>query len=106
VRETGGLFGLTKNISTNNPVRVATHEYAAIGRDVRAARSWRERAGRVLRGPGWQPGPATAEGPGDVEPPGPSGVRVPQQATGRDCRAHFSRSAYLTASRASVRPAP
>jgi hypothetical protein len=27
----------------------------AIARDVRAARTWRERAGRVFRGPGWQP---------------------------------------------------
>lgn len=52
------VYGLTKNINTFNPLRVATHEYAAIARDVRAARSWRERAGRVFRGPGWQPAPA------------------------------------------------
>ncbi|WP_344334409.1 sterol desaturase family protein, partial [Streptomyces globosus] len=45
------VYGLTKNISTYNPLRVATHEYAAIARDVRAARTWRERAGRVFRGP-------------------------------------------------------
>lgn len=49
------VYGLTKNIGTHNPLRVATHEYAAIARDVRAADSWRERAGRVFRGPGWQP---------------------------------------------------
>ncbi|MFK0047402.1 sterol desaturase family protein [Streptomyces sp. NPDC090741] len=56
------VYGLTKNISTYNPLRVATHEYAAIARDVRAARSWRERAGRVFRGPGWQPAaPVAAE---------------------------------------------
>ncbi|HEX6390479.1 MAG TPA: sterol desaturase family protein, partial [Solirubrobacteraceae bacterium] len=48
-------YGLTTNIQTFNPVRVAFHEYAAIWRDVRAARSWRERAGYLLRGPGWQP---------------------------------------------------
>ncbi|MET7944749.1 sterol desaturase family protein [Streptomyces sp. NPDC005302] len=55
------VYGLTKNITTYNPLRVATHEYAAIARDVRAATTWRERAGRVLRGPGWQPAPpATA----------------------------------------------
>ncbi|MDK1474260.1 sterol desaturase family protein [Streptomyces sp. 549] len=53
------VYGLTKNIDTHNPLRVATHEYAAIGRDLRAARSWSERAGRLLRGPGWQP----ADGP-------------------------------------------
>ncbi len=52
-------YGLTKNIQTHNPVRVAFHEYIAIWRDVRAAPSWRARAGYVLRGPGWQPsGPA------------------------------------------------
>ncbi|WP_406263684.1 hypothetical protein OH779_11985 [Actinacidiphila glaucinigra] len=49
------VFGLTKNITTFNPLRVATHEYAAIARDVAAARTWRDRAGHVLRGPGWRP---------------------------------------------------
>jgi hypothetical protein len=49
------VYGLTKNIDTYNPIRVATHEYAAIARDLRAAGSWRERAGRMFRGPGWQP---------------------------------------------------
>lgn len=49
------VYGLTKNIATYNPLRVATHEYAAIARDVRAADSWGERAGRIFRGPGWQP---------------------------------------------------
>ncbi|MEU6160372.1 sterol desaturase family protein [Streptomyces sp. NPDC047130] len=51
------VYGLTKNIETYNPLRVATHEYAAIARDLRAARSWGERAGRLFRGPGWQPAP-------------------------------------------------
>ena len=36
-------YGLTKNIETYNPVRVAWHEFAAIARDVRRADSWRER---------------------------------------------------------------
>ncbi|WP_431949877.1 sterol desaturase family protein [Nocardia lijiangensis] len=48
-------YGLTKNIATFNPVRVATHEFAAIWRDVRAARSWRARFGHLFRGPGWAP---------------------------------------------------
>ncbi|MFF5674561.1 sterol desaturase family protein [Streptomyces hygroscopicus] len=52
------VYGLTKNIDTYNPLRVATHEYVAIARDVAAARGWRERAGRVFAGPGWRPGPA------------------------------------------------
>ncbi|WP_344654938.1 sterol desaturase family protein [Catenulispora subtropica] len=53
-------YGLTKNISTYNPFRVAVHEYAAIARDVRAATSWRDKAGYVLRGPGWAPRGANA----------------------------------------------
>ena len=61
------VYGLTKNIDTYNPLRVATHEYAAIARDLRAAGSWRERAGRVFRGPGWQPAtPVGAEERGDA----------------------------------------
>ena len=46
-------YGLTTNIETFNPIKVATHEYAAIVRDVRAAENWRERLGFVFRGPGW-----------------------------------------------------
>lgn len=56
-------YGLTKNLETYNPVRVAFHEFAAIGRDVRAATSWRDRAGYVFRGPGWQPTPTAPPGP-------------------------------------------
>ena len=47
------VYGLTKNIDTFNPARVATHEYAAMLRDVASARSWRERLSFVVRGPGW-----------------------------------------------------
>ncbi|NEE27724.1 sterol desaturase family protein, partial [Streptomyces sp. SID7982] len=38
-------YGLTKNIDTFNPLRVVSHEYAAIGRDLAGAATWRERAG-------------------------------------------------------------
>jgi sterol desaturase/sphingolipid hydroxylase (fatty acid hydroxylase superfamily) len=48
-------YGLTKNIETYNPLKVATHELVALARDVRRARSWRDRAGYVFRGPGWSP---------------------------------------------------
>jgi sterol desaturase/sphingolipid hydroxylase (fatty acid hydroxylase superfamily) len=47
------IYGLTKNLTTYNPLRVAYHEYASIARDVRGARRWRDRVGHVLRGPGW-----------------------------------------------------
>ncbi len=48
-------YGLTKNISTHNPLRVAYHEYGAIARDVVSAAGWRNKVGHVLRGPGWKP---------------------------------------------------
>ncbi|MDG4797592.1 sterol desaturase family protein [Micromonospora sp. WMMD1082] len=48
-------YGLTTNIGTYNPLRVATHEYAAIWRDLRAATTWRNRFGYLLGRPGWQP---------------------------------------------------
>jgi sterol desaturase/sphingolipid hydroxylase (fatty acid hydroxylase superfamily) len=49
------VYGLTTQLRTFNPLVVATHEYVAIWRDLRAARRWRDRAGFVLRGPGWRP---------------------------------------------------
>ena len=48
-------YGLTTQLRTFNPLVVATHEYVSIWRDVRAAGSWRDRAGFLLRGPGWRP---------------------------------------------------
>jgi sterol desaturase/sphingolipid hydroxylase (fatty acid hydroxylase superfamily) len=56
-------YGLTKNITTYNPVRVAYHEYAAIARDVRAARNWPDRLGHLVRSPAWTPEPRPAEQP-------------------------------------------
>jgi sterol desaturase/sphingolipid hydroxylase (fatty acid hydroxylase superfamily) len=39
-------YGLTKNIDSHNPLRVATHEYQAMWRDMRRARRWRDRPAR------------------------------------------------------------
>jgi sterol desaturase/sphingolipid hydroxylase (fatty acid hydroxylase superfamily) len=47
------VYGLTKNIDTYNPVRIATHEHADILRDVARSDTWSDRIGFVLRGPGW-----------------------------------------------------
>jgi sterol desaturase/sphingolipid hydroxylase (fatty acid hydroxylase superfamily) len=47
------VYGLTKNIETFNPVRIATHEYADIISDVAQSRTWSDRLSFVLRGPGW-----------------------------------------------------
>jgi sterol desaturase/sphingolipid hydroxylase (fatty acid hydroxylase superfamily) len=48
-------YGLTKNVDSFNPVRVAFHEYQAMWADVRRATGWRTRANILLRGPGWSP---------------------------------------------------
>ncbi len=50
------VYGLTTNIDTFNPVRVAFHEYTAIWHDLRASGRWRERLGYLFAGPGWRPG--------------------------------------------------
>jgi sterol desaturase/sphingolipid hydroxylase (fatty acid hydroxylase superfamily) len=51
------VYGLTTNITTFQPFRVATHEYAAMARDLAGARRWRDRLGVVLRRPGWRTPP-------------------------------------------------
>jgi sterol desaturase/sphingolipid hydroxylase (fatty acid hydroxylase superfamily) len=48
-------YGITKNLTTYNPLRVGFHEWYAMGHDVRHSATWRARIGHVLRGPGWQP---------------------------------------------------
>ncbi|NEE05858.1 sterol desaturase family protein [Streptomyces sp. SID7499] len=70
-------YGLTKNIDTYNLLKVATHEYVSIAKDLRAARGWRERAGRVFRGPGWGPGAAAVAVPSPAAVPAPSPAVVP-----------------------------
>jgi len=67
-------YGLTKNINTFNPLRVATHEYVAIWRDLRHAGSWSARLGHLFRGPGWSPRPG-AQRPGQAGQEVPGGER-------------------------------
>jgi sterol desaturase/sphingolipid hydroxylase (fatty acid hydroxylase superfamily) len=47
------VYGLTKNIDTFDPVRIATHEYVDMAHDVASSDSWRDRLSYVFRGPGW-----------------------------------------------------
>jgi sterol desaturase/sphingolipid hydroxylase (fatty acid hydroxylase superfamily) len=53
-------FGLTKNIGTFQPLRIAFHEWVAIARDVARARTLAERLGFLFAPPGWRPGRAGA----------------------------------------------
>ena len=47
-------YGLTRNIESYNPLVVAFHEWQSIGRDVRAAQTWRGRLGYLFAPPGWR----------------------------------------------------
>ncbi|HQR28269.1 MAG TPA: sterol desaturase family protein, partial [Nocardioides sp.] len=47
------VYGLTRNIHTYDPVRIATHEWRDIATDVASAASWRDRWSFLLRAPGW-----------------------------------------------------
>ena len=47
------VYGLTKNIHTYNPFRIATHEWLDIWRDIRQARSLREALHYIFDAPGW-----------------------------------------------------
>lgn len=49
------VYGLTKNIASYNPLVIATHEYAAIAKDVARSTSAREVLGYTLGPPGWAP---------------------------------------------------
>lgn len=46
-------FGLTHNIDTSNPFRIAFHEWINIVRDLRKTRSWRIAFGHLFQPPGW-----------------------------------------------------
>jgi len=52
-------YGLTKNLETHHPLKIAFHEFAAIARDAARARTLRDRVGYVLGAPGWSPDGST-----------------------------------------------
>jgi sterol desaturase/sphingolipid hydroxylase (fatty acid hydroxylase superfamily) len=57
------VYGLTKDIKTFNPGRIATHEVVAMVRDVARSDGWVERLSHVVRGPGWGSSRATTTAP-------------------------------------------
>ncbi len=48
------VYGLTKNIGTYNPIRIAFHEWADIFGDVCSSNSWRDRLSLIFGRPGWR----------------------------------------------------
>ncbi len=49
------VYGLTKNVNSFNPLRIAFHEYAAMFQDLKRNDPLKVRLGRIFRGPGWKP---------------------------------------------------
>jgi len=49
------VYGLTKNIGTYDPFRIAFHEWIDIARDLRVSSGWSERWMAVFGRPGWRP---------------------------------------------------
>lgn len=47
------IYGITTNISTYNPFRIATHEYASMLRDVAKAPSFGDKLRYIFKPPGW-----------------------------------------------------
>ncbi len=47
------VYGLTTNIDSFGPWKIATHEYRDMFADIAASTNWRERWSFVLRSPGW-----------------------------------------------------
>ncbi|MGO4256054.1 sterol desaturase family protein [Marmoricola sp. RAF53] len=70
-------YGLTKPVETYNMLKLQYGDYGQIIRNVRAARTWRERAGYLFGPPGWEP--PTALGPASPAHP----WRQPRSGTNR-----------------------
>ena len=47
------VYGLTKNIDTFNPIKIALGEYASIWRDMAQTRSLKDKVNYLLLAPGW-----------------------------------------------------
>jgi sterol desaturase/sphingolipid hydroxylase (fatty acid hydroxylase superfamily) len=52
--EEAPVYGLTKNIETYNPLRIAFHEWADILNDLASASNWSERWYLIFGRPGWK----------------------------------------------------
>jgi sterol desaturase/sphingolipid hydroxylase (fatty acid hydroxylase superfamily) len=47
------IYGLTKNIETSNPIRIATAEFESIAKDLQKASKWSDKIKYLLKPPGW-----------------------------------------------------
>jgi len=60
-------YGLTTQLTTHHPVRVAFHEYVALAHDVKSAHGLKTKTQVLLWGPGWTP-------PAEPSVPAPAGA--------------------------------
>ncbi|MFQ5629109.1 MAG: sterol desaturase family protein [bacterium] len=49
------VYGITKNINSFNPLRIATHEWRDMALDLSISKSWQEKMHCVFGPPGWRP---------------------------------------------------
>ena len=49
------IYGITKNIETNNPFIIATHEFLDLWHDVHSTPHWGDKLGYLFMPPGWSP---------------------------------------------------
>lgn len=57
------VYGLTKNINSYNPLRIAFHEWVDIWNDVRHADTWRLKLRYIFGRPGWKEEQSAASAP-------------------------------------------
>ncbi|MEX0813340.1 MAG: sterol desaturase family protein [Chitinophagales bacterium] len=48
-------YGITVNINTYNPLKIATHEFVSLWKDIKSADSWKDKLGYIFYPPGWSP---------------------------------------------------
>lgn len=48
------IYGLTENLTTYNPIRIATHEYEQIWKSMKIAKTFKDKIGYLFNPPGWQ----------------------------------------------------
>lgn len=46
-------YGLTVNINTKNPLKIASHEIISLSKDIGRAKSWKDKLKYLLLSPGW-----------------------------------------------------
>jgi len=47
------IYGLTQNLETYNPIRIASYEYEKIWEDIKKPISWKNRINYLIKPPGW-----------------------------------------------------